>query len=134
MCEQQMAMTIGTSLRGWVLVAGMVCSGYAFGADPPPSLDAPAKATGGAKVDVKWTGPNGFLDVIVVVPAGSPDKTGGLGLPTYVGGTATSHLRPAVVQMPEQPGEYELRYFNAGKVLARRKITVVAATATIQAP
>lgn len=132
--ESEMAVKIGTSLRGLVIVAGIVCSAYAVRADPPASLDAPAAATAGATVAVKWTGPGGFLDQIGAVPAGSPDNTGALGLPCYPGGSKDAHLRPAFVQLPEQPGEYELRYFMGGKVLARRKITVVAATARVQAP
>jgi hypothetical protein len=107
---------------------------YAAGADPPASLDAPSTATAGSNVAVKWTGPGGMLDQIAAVPAGSPDNTGGKGPPCYPGGTETAHLRPAILTLPEEPGEYELRYFMGGKVLARRRITVVAPTATVQAP
>jgi hypothetical protein len=134
MGDEAVLMKIGTSLRHLVVVAATLCAAYAAGADPPASLVAPATATAGAKVDVKWTGPGGMLDVIVVVPAGSPDNTGGIGLPCYVGGSKDAHLRPAVVTLPEEPGEYELRYGGGGKLLARRRITVVAPTATVQAP
>lgn len=129
-----MVLRIGTGLRCLVVVVGTLCSAYAAGADPRASLDAPATATAGATVDVKWTGPGGMLDVIVAVTAGSPDNSPAKGPPCYPGGTETAHLRPANVTMPEDPGEYELRYFMEGKVLARRKITVVAPTATVQAP
>jgi len=117
-----------------LVVVVTLCSAYAAGADPPASLDAPPTAKAGASVDVKWTGPGGMLDQIVVVPAGSPDNTAGTGPPCYPGGTETAHLRPAVVTLPEEPGAYELRYFMGGKILARRRITVVAPTATVQAP
>ena len=108
-------MKIGTSVRRLVVAVGTLCSAYAAGADPPASLDAPATATAGTSVDVKWTGPGGMLDQIVAVPAGSPDNTAPEGLPCYPGGTETSHLRPAIVKLPEKPGEYELRYFRRGK-------------------
>jgi hypothetical protein len=85
-------------------------------------------------VEVKWIGPGGFLDQIAVVPAGSPDNTRAQGLPCYPGGSKDSHLRPAIVTLPEEAGEYELRYFAGGKILARRRITVVTPTATVQCP
>jgi len=122
------------SSRRLFVVVVTLWSAHAAGADPPASLDAPATAKAGASVDVKWTGPGGSLDVIVVVPAGSPDNTNGIGLPCYVGGSKDAHLRPAVVTLPEEPGEYELRYGGEGKLLARRRITVVAPTATVKAP
>src|SRR4051812_916455 len=122
--QEQMVMKIGTSLRVLVVVVATLCSAYAAGADPPATLDAPATAKAGGKVDVKWTGPGGSLDQIGVVPAGSPDNTGGKGPPCYPGGSKDAQLRPATVTLPEEPGEYELRYFReGGKVLARRKIT-----------
>ena len=128
-------MRIGTSSRRLVVVVVTLWSAYAAGADPPASLDAPATATAGSNVAIKWKGPGGMLDQIGAVPAGSPDNTGGQGPPCYPGGTVTSHLRPAMCTLPEQPGEYELRYFReGGKILARRRITVVAPTATVQAP
>lgn len=121
--------------RRLVAVVVMLWSAYAAAADPPASLDAPATATAGSNVAIKWKGPGGRLDQIGAVPAGSPDNTGGQGPPCYPGGTETSRLRPAICTLPEQPGEYELRYFReGGTILARRRITVVAPTATVQAP
>ena len=82
--NQEVVMKIETSSRRLFVVVVTLWSAHAAGADPPASLDAPATAKAGASVDVKWTGPGGSLDVIVVVPAGSPDNTNGIGLPCYV--------------------------------------------------
>jgi Ca-activated chloride channel family protein len=124
-------MKIGTVLRILVVVAAIPCAAYAAGADRPASLDAPAEAPAGSRVVIKWTGPGNSMDRIGVVPAGAPDATFPKGLPCY---PAASH--PATLRLPEQPGEYELRYlsFLGGKVLARRAITAVAVPASVQAP
>ena len=124
-------MKIGRVSPLLVVAAGISCSAFAFGADPAASLDAPAKAPAGSRVAIKWTGPGNSMDRIGVVPAGAPDATFPKGFPCY---PSASH--PASVGLPEQPGEYELRYFAflGGKVLARRTITVVAVPATVQAP
>ena len=123
--------TVLRLLRLLIVGAAIPCPAYALGADRPATLDAPAKAPAGSRVVIKWTGPGNSMDRIGVVPAGAPDATFPNGLPCY---PAASD--PATVRLPEQPGEYELRYisFVGGKVLARRAITAVALTATIQAP
>jgi Ca-activated chloride channel family protein len=124
-------MKIGRALSHLTVVAAISYGASASGADSPASLDAPAKAPAGSRVAIKWTGPGNSMDRIGVVPAGAPDATFPKGLPCY---PSASH--PASVGLPDQPGEYELRYFSflGGKVLARRAITVVAVPATIQAP
>jgi Ca-activated chloride channel family protein len=124
-------MKIGLGLRLLVVVAAIPYATYAAGAEPPASLDAPTRAPAGSRVVIKWTGPGNSMDRIGVVPAGAPDATFPNGLPCY---PAASD--PATVKLPEQPGEYEVRYlsFVGGKVLARRAITVVAVSATVQAP
>ena len=126
-------MKIGTMLRLLLVLVG-VLHATAAAADPHATLEAPATATAGSKVAVKWSGPAGGLDRIAAVPAGSPDSTAPKGLPCYPAGSKDAQSRPAYVPLPEEPGEYELRYFMGSKVLARRKIRVIAATATIQAP
>jgi Ca-activated chloride channel homolog len=124
-------MKAGTVSRILLVVAAVPCAAYAVGADRPASLDAPAAAPAGSRVVIKWTGPGNSMDRIGVVPVGAPDATFPKGLPCY---PADSH--PATVRLPEEPGEYELRYlsFLGGKVLARRAITAVAVQATVQAP
>src|SRR5262245_10767924 len=125
-------MKIGTILQLLVVVAASPYAAYAAGANSVPSLEAPAKAPAGSRVEIKWTGPGNSLDRIGVVPAGAPDATFPKGLPSY----PASSSYPATVRLPDQPGEYELRYlsFLGGKVLARRAITVVAVPATVEAP
>jgi Ca-activated chloride channel homolog len=124
-------MKIGTVWRLLFVVAAIPCPAYALGADRPASLDAPAKAPAGSRVEIRWTGPGNSMDRIGVVPAGAADATFPSGLPCY-----PADSRPATLRLPEQPGEYELRYlsFVGGKVLARRAITAVAVPATVQAP
>jgi Ca-activated chloride channel family protein len=123
-------MKIGTASRLFAVVAAIPYATSAA-AESPATLDAPARAPAGSRVVIKWTGPGSSMDRIGVVPAGAPDATFPKGLPCY---PAASH--PATVGLPEQPGEYELRYlsFLGGKVLARRAITVVAVPATVEAP
>src|SRR5262245_26732784 len=99
-------MRTGTIVGLWVVVGGALLSGGAIGADPTASLDAPATATAGSHVAVRWTGPGDGLDRIAAVPAGSPDDTVPQGLPCYPGGSEGAELRPAYVKVPEQPGEY----------------------------
>lgn len=124
-------MKLATVVRLLVVVAAIPYSADAGGADQPASLDAPAKATTGSRVAIKWTGPAYSMDRIGVVPAGAPDATFPTGLPCYPAASDRPTLR-----LPEQPGDYELRYisFLGGKVLARRAITVVEVPATVQAP
>lgn len=124
-------MKIDLGVRLLVVVAATTYATYAAGAELPASLDAPSRAPAGSRVVIAWTGPGNSMDRIGVVPAGAPDATFPKGLPCY---PAASH--PATVGLPEQPGEYELRYlsFVGGKVLARRAITVVAVPASVQAP
>src|SRR6188508_1941586 len=100
-------MQIGTVLRLLVVAAAIPSAAYAAGAERPASLDAPAKAPAGSRVMIKWTGPGNSMDRIGVVPAGAPDATFPKRLPCY---PATSH--PATVGLPDQPGEYELRYLS----------------------
>jgi hypothetical protein len=124
-------MKIATVLRLLVVVAAIPSAAYAAGAHSAASLDAPAQAQAGSRVVIKWTGPGNSMDRIGVVLAGAPDATFPQGLPCYPAATHT-----ATVRLPEQPGEYELRYlsFVGGRVLARRAITVLAAPAPVQAP
>ncbi len=95
----------------------------------PATLDGPAQATGGAKVQVKWTGPNNSYDYITVVKKGAPEGT-------FLNYQYTSQGNPVSIVMPLDAGEYEFRYSNdtSKKTLASRPIKVVRAAYGLDAP
>lgn len=94
------------------------------------SLNAPSTAAAGETVDVEWIGPDYKNDYISVAPVGS-DET------SYNNYTYTRQGSPAKVEMPVQPGEYELRYMANGsrdKAMARQVISVSPVSAEVSAP
>ncbi|SHJ12350.1 VWA domain-containing protein [Wenxinia saemankumensis] len=91
------------------------------------SLDAPEDAAAGADVTVTWEGPDYDGDYIAV------------GLPGEGGAINYAYTRdgaPAALEMPVEPGEYEIRYVLAqgDTVLATRPIAVSDLAPTLQAP
>lgn len=95
------------------------------------TLSAPAAASVGARVDVRWTGPNGEGDAIVVA---SPDAGPALILPRASAPVAAGD--PASLLLPASPGAYEIRYVTGGRarVLGAVPIRVSPADARIDAP
>jgi Mg-chelatase subunit ChlD len=95
------------------------------------TLEAPATATGGSEITVRWTGPDNEYDTIGIVKQGSPDNQGAPGLPSF-----TFNHSSRVVSVPEEPGEYEVRYILGSnkQALAKRRLTVTAAAASLSAP
>jgi len=91
------------------------------------TLNAPDEAGIGSLVSVNWVGPGVKGDVIAVAEVGSK-KT--------INKTLTTRGSPLTVQMPVEPGEYELRYILRQKrtVLATRPIKVAATEVTLNAP
>jgi hypothetical protein len=90
------------------------------------TLDAPAQVAAGAKFSVKWTGPNNDRDYVAYGNDARP----------YIGYEYTKAGSPLELTAPDEPGQYELRYFlGAGDVIiGRRPITVGAVSATVTAP
>ena len=86
------------------------------------SIDGPASAAAGATVRVSWTGPGYDGDYISVA---RPDAAGN----AYARYTYTRRGSPLELQMPAEPGSYELRYIQhqGSRVLARRTINVTPA-------
>jgi len=81
-------------------------------------LKAPDVAQAGSAVVIHWTGPNASLDNIQVAVQGSDSYISY----TYLG----SDSRQVELTMPEQPGNYELRYvFRDRETIATRPIRVV---------
>lgn len=93
------------------------------------SLDAPDNAAAGADVAVVWTGPDYKDDYIVVARIGS-------GGHKHIHYTYTRKGPSLMVQMPSEPGQYELRYIMAQgrSVLGTRPITVSDISASLSAP
>jgi len=93
------------------------------------SLTATDTAIAGATIPVDWTGPNYQNDFLVVA---KPDAPG----TKYINYEYTRGGSPAKLQMPTEPGSYELRYVmsNGRTILASRAITVSAVAASISAP
>jgi hypothetical protein len=95
------------------------------------TLDAPATAASGAKVEVKWTGPVKDSDMLYVLLPNAPDSEYPVPGNAYTFGTS-----PTQLLTPEPPGEYEIRFIEGGSgaVLARRRIQITPVTATLRAP
>ena len=90
------------------------------------SLDAVDEASVGESVSVTWEGPDEQYDIIGV---------GKVGESTLINSVYIENDSPLMVQMPTQPGEYELRYilYQGKTVLSSRPITVVAAAVSLDA-
>ena len=75
---------------------------------------------------MKWTGPNNERDYIAFGNASRP----------YIGYEYTKAGSPLQLTAPDEPGQYELRYFlGAGDVIiGKRPITVGSVSASVTAP
>ncbi|QOW25449.1 VWD domain-containing protein [Lysobacter sp. H23M47] len=92
-------------------------------------LDIPATAPAGSTIDVSWTGPNYPYDHVSVVRAGAAGRDSVNHTPTEAG-------TPLKLQLPAEPGEWEVRYvqYQDHKVLARKLITTTPVTANLEVP
>jgi hypothetical protein len=93
------------------------------------TLEAPAEATLGTTLTVKWTGPNNQGDFVTIVPKGKPDGQ-------YENYTYAAKGSPLAVLVPILPGDAELRYMTGqgNKVIARRPLTIIAPEVSLSAP
>ncbi|HTO27684.1 MAG TPA: VWA domain-containing protein, partial [Devosia sp.] len=93
---------------------------------PEASIAAPDQAIVGTVIEIDWTGPDEHLDAIEI------------GLPGDGAGrfyTYTADGNPLRLQMPAEPGSYELRYKHGDHtLLASRTIEVVDAPVSLDAP
>ena len=92
------------------------------------NLTASDTAPAGKTIDIQWEGPDNKGDYLTVVTPDTPDHKHG----KYV---YTRHGSPGKLQIPDQPGVYELRYISAQSqiALARRPITATEVTAKLNA-
>ncbi|MCG8443355.1 MAG: VWA domain-containing protein, partial [Caulobacterales bacterium] len=87
-------------------------------------VDGPEAVPANSDFTVRWTGPAGQGDFVTIVAPDADEAS--YGAYAYARDEAEVSLKS-----PLQPGDYELRYVQAGrKALARRAITVEAVTAT----
>lgn len=96
---------------------------------PPATLEAPTTGAAGAPVNVTWTGPNGEGDYL---DTATPDAPG----QKYETYAYTMDGNPLVLRLPAQPGDYVIRYIEAGtfQVLATQAVTVTAQAEGLTAP
>lgn len=92
-------------------------------------LQAPDTMMIDTGVEINWTGPDNEDDYITVVEKGAPQGS-------YLAYTYTREGSPLVVNVPETPGRYELRYVmgQSKRILARAPLTVMPLSARLQAP
>ncbi len=88
------------------------------------AITGPDIVRAGAPVDASWTTAINARDMIIIVPAGSPDKELG-------GRKRVDNRLKITLKAPTQPGLYEIRYVlnQGGIVQARHNLEVVAADA-----
>lgn len=96
---------------------------------PDTSVTAQASVIAGAKFQVAWKGPANAGDYITVVTRKTPDGQYGSYAETAKGATVE-------LVAPMEPGDAEIRYMTGkqARVLARRPISVLAPTLTLEAP
>jgi len=96
---------------------------------PELSLSSPDKLGAGGTMSVEWKAPNNKGDYLSIAPIGSADKE-------YVAYTYTTKGSPTLVRLPDQAGDYELRYISTQTDIAwdRKPITVVANTVNLETP
>ena len=93
------------------------------------SIQGPSDAIAGSKVELTWQGPNNPQDFITVVKKGK--KEGVYGNYTY-----TKKGSPLHLQLPDEAGEYEIRYAmgQSYKTLFSLPIKVTQTSASLKAP
>ena len=93
------------------------------------SVKGPASAAAGGSIEISWTGPNNDRDYIAI---GETTPNGR----KYLNYEYTSKGSPVRLNVPEQPGTYEIRYLlgQGDTIIARQTLTVTAVNASISAP
>lgn len=93
--------------------------------DPTATLDAPASAPSGSRIEVGWSGPSDSRDNIQVARPGEG----------YLQYTYVDSGNPVTLQLPGKPGEYELRYvWQDRQIIATVPITVTESELSLNFP
>ncbi len=90
------------------------------------TLETTPQAIAGSEVKINWTGPDNNGDFITIVKAGAEEKT-------YKRYVYTKRGNPVKLKVPDEAGDYELRYLTAQSysTLASLPITITATGATL---
>lgn len=93
------------------------------------TLEAPDRVDAGKAFQVNWTGPNNARDFVGIGDVDEKKRP-------YISYVYTSRGNPITLNAPDQPGEYELRYFLSvdNEIVGRRRITVGGVSASVKAP
>ncbi|MGE0847474.1 MAG: VWA domain-containing protein [Flavobacteriaceae bacterium] len=89
------------------------------------ALEAPDAAEAGATIEIAWSGPGAYRDAVEIFDPRARGGQGKAGRSTrLVNGDYDN--RKVKLKMPDEPGDYLLRYWNGdyGAVLAERPIAV----------
>ncbi len=94
---------------------------------PEASVSAPASAPAGSRIEVSWTGPNDPSDNIQIRPVGEDGR--------YLSYAYTTDGNPLMLQLPADPGQYEIRYRHKDTdTIAVALIDVTPALLSLTAP
>ena len=93
------------------------------------NIEGPQTAVAGSVVELTWQGPNNANDFITVVKSGANDGT-------YGNYTYTKRGSPLKLQLPDEAGDYEIRYAmgQSYKTLFNLPIKITQTNATLKAP
>lgn len=93
-------------------------------------LSAPDSASAGSEIEVSWTGTGSAKDFIIIIVTGAKENTYARRY-RYV-----SKGSPVTITMPDEAGDYEIRYLHATSydTLARRPIQASEINASLTAP
>ncbi len=92
------------------------------------TISGPETAEIASSQPITWTGPGGDGDWVTIVKPSARDRA-------YTSYQYTKKGNPLTLLMPKEPGLYEFRYVQQGKVvLARRRITVTDIEVSLDAP
>ncbi len=75
---------------------------------PGAGLMAPSIEAGAQTIDARWWGPAGTFDVIALVQENAEGSD-------YLDWASPADGSPARLRMPQEPGNYEIRYLTAGQ-------------------
>ncbi|WP_272009885.1 vWA domain-containing protein, partial [Roseovarius sp. ZX-A-9] len=97
--------------------------------EPEVTVSGPETALAGSKVKIAWTGAVSDRDFVTIVPMGADDGTYG----TYI---RVNDKSDGVLQMPADPGMYELRYLldEGRRTMATQPIEVTEPEVTVSGP
>ncbi len=93
------------------------------------TLTAPAQAAAGATIEITWSGGENPKDFITIVKKDAPE--GSYKKYKY------ARVKSWKAQVPETPGDYEVRYLSADRpypTLAHSPLTITPVSATLQVP